>query len=195
LRESAKHAAAFALQSEHIKQLHRTVETGNAALLGHITNLNLLVPAASTQTQQTSMMRAGTAETKRQKRNKSYRLRVSLPRWFMNCVWELGVHEADGVWTTQIWTVNVRPYQAVVFDYVRSGDVEAVRELLQSGQLSMRDHEHYGSRSRSLFEVSTSHSEPWPSKLTVCRWQPQKEDLSCADFCYKRALCSIETIS
>jgi hypothetical protein len=123
MRESAKHAAAFALQSDHIKQLHSTVVTGNAALLGHVLNSNLLEPAASTQTQQTSVIRTGASEPKRQKRDKSYRLRVSLPPWFLNCVWELGIHQADGVWTAQIWPINVRPRSALVFDYVRSGDV------------------------------------------------------------------------
>jgi len=153
MRESAKHAAAFALQSKHIKQLHNTVETGNAALLGRITNSNPSGPAASAQTQQTAMIRAGANK----KRNKSYRLRVSLPRWFINCVWKLGVHEADGVWTTQVWTVNVRPSSAVVFDYVKSGDVKVVRELLQSGGLSMRDHISHRYGDSSIFDVSVAH--------------------------------------
>jgi hypothetical protein len=151
MRESAKHAAAFALQSEHIKQLHNTVETGNATLIGHLTNSHILEPMASAQTEQTS--RVGTTR----KRNKSYRLRVSLPHWFINCVWELGVHEADGVWTTQIWNVNVRPSTAVVFEYVRSGDVKVVRELLQSGRLSMRDHMSCTDGNMSIFDVSVAH--------------------------------------
>jgi hypothetical protein len=160
MRESAKHAAAFALQSEHIKQLHNTVVTGNAALLGHVLNSNLLEPAASTHTKLTSVIKTGASKLKRQKRDRSYRLRVSLPHWFSNCVWELGVHQADGVWSAQIWPINVRPESAVVFDYVKSGDVEAVRELLQSGQLSMRDHASRGRnyRSRSLPEVITTES-------------------------------------
>jgi hypothetical protein len=98
------------------------------------------------------------SEPKRQKRDKSYRLRVSLPPWFLNCVWELGIHQADGVWTAQIWPINVRPGSALVFDYVRSGDVEAVRELLQSGQLSMRDYACQGRLNRSLPEVSITKS-------------------------------------
>jgi hypothetical protein len=156
MRESAKHAAAFALQSEHIKQLHNTVETGNAVLLGHVTNSALLEPAAMIPKQQNSLDRAGADRPKRQRRDRSYRFRVSLPRWFVNCVWELGVHEADGVWTTQMWPVNVRPESAVVFEYVRSGDVEAVRELLNSRQLSLRDHMHRWDGDLSLFEVKKS---------------------------------------
>lgn len=152
MRESAKHAAAFALQSEHIKQLQNTVTTGNAALLGHLSNSNILEPVASVQTEQTSMIRGGTTR----KPNKSYRLRVSLPRWFTNCVWELGVHEADGVWTSQIWTVNIRPGSAVVFDYVNTGDVKVVRELLQSGRLSMRDHISLEDKNMSIFDVSVA---------------------------------------
>jgi hypothetical protein len=154
MRESARHAAAFALQSEHIKQLHNTVTTGNAALLGHLTNSTLLEPATTSRTQQPSVIGTTSTKMKRQKRGRSYTLRVNLPRWFVKCVWELAVHEADGVWTTQIWPVNVRPRSAVVFEYVESGDVEVIRDLLQSGQLSIRD--HWGDRSEdlSLLEVS-----------------------------------------
>lgn len=168
MRESAKHAAAFTLQSEHIKQLHNTVETGNAVLLGHMNNSALLAPAAVFQKQQNSLDRAGAARPSRSKRDRSYRFRVSLPRWFVNCVWELGVHEADGVWTTQIWPVNVRPDCAVVFEYVRSGDVEAVRELLKSRQLSLRDHMRRWDGDLSLFEVTSLDRTRlrWPSKLT-----------------------------
>jgi hypothetical protein len=156
MRVSAKHAAAFALQSEHIKQLHNTVATGNAVLLGHITNSTLLEPAASTQIPQTVVTTAGSTKSRRHKHDRSYRFRVSLPRWFVNCVWELGVHEADGVWTTQIWPVNVRPTSAVVFEYVENGDVEAVRELLHSRKLSLRDHMRSWDRDLSLFEVRKS---------------------------------------
>jgi hypothetical protein len=157
MRESAKHVAAFALQSEHIKQLHNTVETGNAVLLGHLTNSTLLEPATATRTQPESVLTAGSTRHRRQRRNKSYRLRICLPRWFVNCVWELAVHEADGVWTTQIWPVNVRPSSAVVFDYVSSGDVTVVRELLQSGRLSMRDHMPFEDENLSIFDVSVGH--------------------------------------
>lgn len=82
---------------------------------------------------------------------------MGLPRWFVNCVWELGVHEADGVWTTQIWPVNLRPSSSVVFDYVASGDVEAVRELLRSGHLSVRDQAQDEYEDMSIFEVGNTH--------------------------------------
>jgi hypothetical protein len=159
MREGAKHAAAFALQSEHIKRLHNTVVVGNAALLGHVLNSNLLEPPAATQTHQNFLSKNDATRPRASKRGRSYRMRVSLPRWLVNCVWELGVHQADGVWAAQIWAVNLRPESALVFDYVRSGDVEAVRELLQSGQLSMRDHACFGGiYNCSLPEVSITKS-------------------------------------
>jgi hypothetical protein len=158
MRESTKHAAAFALQSEHIRRLHDIVETGNAVLLGHLANSNLLEPSAFAQTGQNSVLRNSATSLRRQKRGRSYRLRVSLPRWFVKCVWELGVHEADGVWTTQIWPINVRPSNALVFDYVRSGDVKDVRELLRSGHLSLRDHTSFNGKELSIFQVSLVHN-------------------------------------
>jgi hypothetical protein len=160
MREHVEQAAAIALQSElqteHFEQLQETVEAAKAVFLGRTTNQTLSESSGSTQAQNTVAVRSGARRPRRSKRDRSYRLRVSLPHWFVNCVWELGLHEADGVWTTQIWSVNVRPSTAVVFEYVQSGDVEAVRELLQSGQLSIRDHMDCGLHfpQMSLFEVS-----------------------------------------
>ena len=156
----ANQAAAFAtqreLQIEHFRQLKEAVEEAKAAFFGQVTNPTPMGSAVVVQTQQTSIARTDAAKSSRSRRDRSYRLRVSLPRWFVNCVWELGVHEADGVWTTQIWPVNVRPESAVVFEYVEDGDVEAVDKLLHSRQLSLRDHMRSWDGDLSLFEVRKS---------------------------------------
>ena len=52
--------------------------------------------------------------------------------------------------------MNVRPTSAVVFEYVENGDVDAVRELLHSRKLSLRDHMHSWDGDLSLFEVRKS---------------------------------------
>jgi hypothetical protein len=160
MREHANQAAAFArqreLQIEHFKQLQETFEAAKAAFQGQIANPAHLEPPAVTQAQHDSAARTAVTESRRHKHDRSYRVRVSLPRWFVNCVWELGVYETDGVWTTQIWPVNVRPTSAVVFEYVENGDVEAVRGLLHSRKLSLRDHMHSWDGDLSLFEVRKS---------------------------------------
>lgn len=159
MREHANQAAAFArqreLQIEHFKKLQETFEAAKAAFQGQIANPALLEPPAVTQAQHDSAARTAVTESRRHKHDRSYRVRVSLPRWFVNCVWELGVHEADGVWTTLFLPVNVRPHGAVVFDYVEAGDVDAVRDLLDSDRLSLRDHRYSDYRQdESLFDVS-----------------------------------------
>jgi hypothetical protein len=159
MREHANQAAAFArqreLQIEHFKQLQETFEAAKAAFQWQIANTALPEAPAVTQIQQDSAARTAVTTPRRQKRDRSHRLRVSLPRWFVNCVWELAVHEADGVWTTLFLPVNVRPHGAVVFDYVEAGDVDAVRDLLDSDRLSLRDQRYSNYRQdESLFDVS-----------------------------------------
>jgi hypothetical protein len=150
--------AAFAiqrqLQIEHFKQLQESFEAAKAAFLGQTAIQSRPELADPPQTQQALVVRVGTPNSNRPKRDRSYRLRVSLPRWFVHCVWELGAHEEDGVWKTVFWPVNLRPKSAVAFDYVKSGNVEAVRKLLQSRHLSIRDHMYHWGRNMSLFDVS-----------------------------------------
>jgi hypothetical protein len=68
--------------------------------------------------------------------------RVPLPSWFTKCVWEFGTYEMgiDNFRTIQLRSVMLRPEDSVVFAAVRSGNVDEVRSLLESGALSITDH-------------------------------------------------------
>lgn len=77
----------------------------------------------------------------------------------MNCVWEFGLREADGGWTAQLYPISIRPQGAVVFDFVRSGDIDSVRRLLQSGEIPLRDHEDNWKESSSLLQVCFTRRE------------------------------------
>lgn len=68
-------------------------------------------------------------------------MRLALPRWLSRYVWEFAAHELDGAWNFSVRPINIRPYRTFVFNVVRSGNVEAVRKLLTSGELSVSDQE------------------------------------------------------
>jgi hypothetical protein len=67
------------------------------------------------------------------------------------------MHECDNVWTFQLSPINIRPAHTYVFDFVRAGDVEAVRDLLRSRKLSVRDCEETNRGVSTLLEVSLLH--------------------------------------
>lgn len=99
-----------------------------------------------------------TLETRRprdQKRRSLRKIRLALPRYFTNCVWEFGLQESGNGWAMQLHPVNERPLESFVFNVVVSGCVPAVRALLESGDLSMQDYAaatEYWPR-RSLLDV------------------------------------------
>jgi hypothetical protein len=85
-------------------------------------------------------------------------MRLALPRWLSRYVWEFAAHEVDGAWNFSVRPVNIRPHGTFVFDVVRSGNVEAVRKLLSSGELSVSDHEDgYYRGHNSLLSVSPTY--------------------------------------
>lgn len=49
--------------------------------------------------------------------------------------------DAGSGWQFQLQPVNYRPSGSFAFEVVRSGNVSAVRKLLDSGRLSVRDYE------------------------------------------------------
>lgn len=87
-------------------------------------------------------------------------MRLALPRWLSHYVWEFAAHKLDSAWNFSVRPVNIRPYGTFVFDVVRSGNVEAVRKLLASGELSVSDHEDvYYRGHNSLLSVSSMYLE------------------------------------
>jgi hypothetical protein len=91
---------------------------------------------------------------------------LALPRWLSHGIWEFAVHELDGAWNFRVRPVTIRPYGTFAFDVVRSGNVEAVRKLLSSGELSVSDYEHSFDRGpKPLLLVSF----PVPCTVVVIR--------------------------
>jgi hypothetical protein len=142
-------ATALALQSQHIERLNNSIESGNATLIGHIANLShTMTRLANGSSPHQIPMPAldndlDVLRCESTKRPKARTYRLGLPNWLTDCVWEFAVQSSANVWTVQVYNVNVRPWNSGVFDAVRSGDTKAVRQLLDSGRLSLRDRVRY----------------------------------------------------
>jgi hypothetical protein len=161
MRESAKQAASFTHQSQKLERLQASVESGNTALIERVTASATQIMASRTASLQQPSMEINTVFSQpphrheRHGRMRSYRL--ALPRWLVGCVWEFSMHECDNVWTFQLSPINIRPAHTYVFDFVRAGHVEAVRDLLRSRKLSVRDCEQTKWGVSTLLEVSLLH--------------------------------------
>ena len=96
-------------------------------------------------------------KVRNQKRGPLRKIRIALPRYFTNCVWEFGLQEYGNGWAMQLQPINERPPESIAFSVVRSGCVSAVRALLESGSLSMQDQaaaSEFSTR-KSLLDVSS----------------------------------------
>ncbi|KAM0715292.1 hypothetical protein Q7P37_008790 [Cladosporium fusiforme] len=111
------------------------------------------------------------------------KFRVSLPRWFTNCVWEFGMCEAGEGWIFQLRPVNYRPYDSLVFEVVRLGSVQAVRRLLDSGELSARDCESGRSDPWDILTIAASRG-----RIDLCDFLLQEFPSFREDTVLKRAL-------
>jgi hypothetical protein len=143
----------FAAQNERLGSLEREVASGNLVLLERIKAIEPQQFALALNDKK----RHKTFDERR-KRTWIWKSRVALPLWLVNRVWEFGLREAEGGWTAQLYPIMVRPWDTYVFDFVYSGDVDTVRRLLRSGQLSVRDHEQSWGGPRNLLQVSVRYS-------------------------------------
>jgi hypothetical protein len=158
VRESARHAAALTLQAQRLDMLQTSIESGNLALIGHITTFasQQATTSGGNTIQHAHDDRSVMGRRKLPKRprnNTEYKFRLALPHRLVKCIWEFSVHECDSAWTFQLKPVNIRPAHTYAFDFVRAGDVIAVRELMKSRQLSVQDREPDGSCNWTLLEV------------------------------------------
>jgi galactokinase len=188
MRQNGVHTAALVLHNERLEALRNTIESGNATLMAKITASQQLT--ARNAPPQTFVDTTGRTVA-RIRRGRAYKYRLPLPRWFAQNVWEFVVHEANQGWTTHLYPVNLRPKNTYAFDFVRKGDVTAVRELLRLGHLSVNDQAACSGYEQSLFEVSVRQRQgAISSELTFSRWQWGVVALRCASFYSRQLLCS-----
>lgn len=160
MRQHMQQAAMAALHSERLSRLQDTLESGNSQLLGHVTALghkdmepSLLRPDLGQQ-----HTRPKRPLYKGLKRKKIYEVRLSLPRWFSDSVWDFGMYASEGTWALCLQHKNMRPWETYTFKVVASGDIEAVRHLLQAGYLSFQDCAGEAASCANLLEVSSDRS-------------------------------------
>ena len=164
---AAEAQANNSLLSSHETQLQNlslAVQSGHATILERIETTRRSGPVTSFGS--ASAIRhtgRGLAHRDRTKHSPARKFRFALPRWLSHHVWEFAAHELDGAWNFRVRPVNVRPRGTFAFEVVRSGNVEAVKKLLTSGELSVSDHEldRYQPRHRSLLFVSSPHLGLW----------------------------------
>jgi hypothetical protein len=138
--------------------LQSSVESGNLALIGHITSFASQQATSSGsdpphQAKEDRSVAGRRRLPKTPKDGTEHKFRLALPRRLVKCIWEFSVLECDNAWTFQLKPVNIRPAHTYAFDFVRAGDVSAVRELMRSRQLSIQDREQHANGSWNLLEV------------------------------------------
>lgn len=152
MREQSESSVIY---DERPKSLPRTVDSGDPVVLDHLqtpVSHQRLDPASWMETQPSPSASSVTPDVTLQKFRR-HRYRVSMPRWLVNFVWDVTFFEYRGSWILQLRPVIIRPRGTFAFDFVRSGDIETIRRLLQSGELSLHDHEQVGGNCRNLLEV------------------------------------------
>lgn len=160
MREAAKSAAALSDQRQCLTKLQASIDSGNMALIGRITVFTSQEATScadfAPQHPSDRITITGRPPRKHTRHGRSRTFRIPVPTWFVACVRAFGVHTSEGAWTVQLNTVNIRPAHTYVFDFVRAGDVGAVRELMTSGQLSIYDRQAGRKGGKTLLEVSSN---------------------------------------
>ena len=153
--EARSQNAFLSSHEAQLQSLNLVVQAGHATILERIEAKR---PSGSnTPSESASAVyhtSQGLAPRDHTKRSWARTFRFALPRWLSHHVWEFAARELDGAWNFRVRPVNVRPRGTFVFDVVRSGNVEAVRKLLISGELSVSDHEY-------------DSYEPWNSSILL----------------------------
>jgi hypothetical protein len=152
--------ALLATHEKYLQHLDSAMKSGHATILSRIDSLN--TPSTGLSQPASSALAQDRMQDRRKDliRRSTLKFRLALPRWFTDTVWELAAYKCEGCCILQLRPANIREEGAFVFEVVRSGNIEAVRALLASGELSSSDYEHdpYRRRNNSLTMVCTSCS-------------------------------------
>jgi hypothetical protein len=207
MRQAARQASILAMHGQNVERLQSSVESGNTTLLERIADF-AAQSESNSNTASTSSARhhldhyktrlgatAMNLVKKKSCNSRSHRFHLPLPMWLVGNVWELSVRQCNGAWTIQLSPVNIRPGHTYVFDFVRAGDVEAVRELLRSGKLSLHDRDETGINGNTLLEVSDTRQCNCPKAANPCRCLRITEILSFAGSCCKKVPSFVSNLS
>jgi hypothetical protein len=71
-------------------------------------------------------------------------LRFGLPIWLSGKVWELYTAQSQMEWAFRVRTYNVVPRDSPIFTHASSGDVDALKDILQHRRGSVFDRNEDG---------------------------------------------------
>ncbi|KAM0722808.1 hypothetical protein Q7P37_002250 [Cladosporium fusiforme] len=168
VRESMNHAAmniaqnaVLSAQSTRLQNLEHSIQKGHTTIIARLdeTTVRRSIPASGVfplahVSRATPSNRASDYRGKRSDR----KLRVSLPRWLVDCVWEFGIRTSETGWEFRIHPINLRSTDDFLYEVVKSGNVPAVRKLLESRELSTHDHFSANGvgRDRNMLEIAAA---------------------------------------
>ena len=93
--------------------------------------------------------------TERRRRERVDRVRrLHIPIQLINLAWEVEFFRTRSGWTVNLQTINYVPNDSPIFDAVRSGDLERIKELFRRGEASINDVMVDGPGDVPLFTVS-----------------------------------------
>jgi hypothetical protein len=173
-----QHSATRVLQDKRLESIERTISDGQRAIMSTITAAGHTVLSSHFDTSQEinlSLDSSRDIDTLRHSRKRSNgkfsrKVSISFPSWFTDTVWEVGTFDMGHVTirTLQLRYFNVRPRSSAAFGVVCSGNVETIRELLVTGDLSLQDHfspEWSCDHAHSLLVVSAHHTYKFRPRL------------------------------
>lgn len=193
-------SAINAVQRDRLDDMDRTMQSTGLKVPTHITTFSAssssslaISPDDSDHPSPSSQAVNRKVPQNRSTGRFSPTLRISFPRWFTDRVWEIETYDVglDNVYSLQLRSINFRPHDSVVFEAVRSGDVEGVRKLLASKELSIMDRAYREGDAfpdMNLLMVSKNYANGSNSRSLTHndRWRPNSDTRGSAIFSSRR---------
>jgi hypothetical protein len=82
------------------------------------------------------------------------RFRLPLLAWLSGRTWEIAFRQSQASWTLQVNPIYYWAAESLALQYVREGNIAAVKKLLHAGELSIWDVTKTGKRHTTLLGVS-----------------------------------------
>ncbi|KAF2229286.1 hypothetical protein EV356DRAFT_456130 [Viridothelium virens] len=73
------------------------------------------------------------------RKDRKSNIRIVLPSWLCNRVWEVAISQSQSSWGITIHTYNVVPKDSLIIKYCQLGDVGGIRRLVKSREGSLFD--------------------------------------------------------
>jgi hypothetical protein len=165
MRNAVAHASTLqtygdvlALQQTQLGSIQNKLSAGNARLSDQLEDLSDHLKAAKGSQlfsePQTCVTRSSDERYFSSKNRSSVRFRLPLLAWLSGRTWEIAFRQSQASWTLQVNPIYYRAAESLALQYVREGNIAAVKKLLHAGELSIWDVTKTGKRHTTLLGVS-----------------------------------------